>query len=199
VTAESQGGVQLDDSDFRPPPLVPGRSCGTCNLCCKVFSIKEINKPAGQWCSHCERGGRGCTIHDRRPRSCREFFCSWLIDPNLGPEWKPEVARFVLSADPNYQALTLMADPGMPLAWKRQPYYSVLKQFSEVFFRLDQKVLVNLKGHITVILPDREVPLGIIVPGEDIVLWREGPGYRAMLRRDFELAKRTGSLGPGSM
>jgi hypothetical protein len=169
--------------------LVPGRSCGTCNLCCKVFSIQEINKPAGQWCNHCERG-RGCTIHAQRPRSCREFFCSWLIDPNLGPEWKPEVARFVLSADPNYQALVVMADPGMPLAWRRQPYYSVLRQFSEVFFRLDKKVLVNLRGHITVILPDREVALGVIVPGEEIVFWREGPSYCAKLRRDLALAKQ---------
>jgi len=83
-------------------------------MCCKVYSIKELNKPAGQWCIHAVRGS-GCSIHANRPRSCREFFCSWLIDPNLGPEWKPEVCRFVMSADPAYQALTLMVDPGMPL------------------------------------------------------------------------------------
>jgi len=35
----------------------------------------------------------------------------------------------------------------------------VLKQFSEVFFRINQKVLVNLNGHITVILPDRDTPI----------------------------------------
>ena len=168
-------------------------------MCCKVYSIQELNKPAGKWCIHAVRGS-GCAIHADRPRACSQFFCSWLIDPHLGPEWKTEVSRFVLSADPVYQALMVMADPGMPLAWKRAPYYARLKQFSEVFFRINQKVLVNLSGQISVMLPDREVPLGMIIPGEEIVLWREGAAYCARLRRDLEPAK-TSSAGvrPGSM
>jgi hypothetical protein len=201
VTGENQGGGGLRGPDPRgaEPVLVPGRSCGTCSMCCKVYSIEELSKPAGRWCIHAVRGS-GCAIHAARPRACREFFCSWLIDPNLGPEWKPEVSRFVLSADPNYRALMLMADPGMPLAWKRAPYYTVLKRFSEVFFRIDQKVLVNLSGHITVILPDREVPIGVIVPGEEIVIWREGATYGAALRRDLDLAKTSSAgLRPGTM
>jgi len=145
------------------------------------------------------RGG-GCGNHLNRPHVCRQFYCSWLIDPNLGPEWKPEVSRFVITADPKYQALTVMADPGMPLAWRREPYYSTLKKFSQVFFKLDQKVLVNISGRITVILPDRDVPIGVIVPGEEIVIWREGSTYGAKLRRDLELAKEPfASLRPGSM
>src|ERR1700686_4090795 len=71
-----------------------------------------------------------------RPRSCREFFCSWLVDPNLGPEWKPEVCRFVLSADATHRAILVTVDPGRPLAWKRDPHYAGLKQFSEIFFRI---------------------------------------------------------------
>ena len=168
--------------------LVPGRSCGTCNMCCKVYSIKELNKAAGQWCVHCVRG-YGCGIHASRPRSCREFFCSWLIDPNLGSEWKPEVSHIVLTADATHRAIMVMVDPGRPHAWKREPYYAVLKQFSEVFFRIDQKVLVNLSGHITVLLPDREVPIGRIVSGDEIVLWREGSAYCARLRRDLDSGK----------
>jgi hypothetical protein len=142
----------------------------------------------------------GCGIHPDRPRSCREFFCSWLVDPNLGPAWKPEVSRFVLSADATHQAIMVMVNPGMPLAWKREPYYAVLKQFSEVFFRIHQKVIVNLNGHITVILPDRDVPIGRIVAGDEIVIWREGPAYCASLRRNLELAKApSASFSPGSM
>ena len=206
MTGENQGGGDLrgpDPRDSNPQgaehTLVPGRSCGTCSMCCKVYSIKELRKPAGRWCIHCVRGS-GCTIHADRPRSCREFFCSWLIDPNLGPEWKPEVSRFVLSADATHQAIMVMVDPGMPLAWKREPYYAVLKKFSEVFFRINQKVLVNLNGHITVILPDREVPIGVIVPGEEIVLWREGSVYCAGSRRGLELARTSSaSLSPWSM
>jgi hypothetical protein len=95
----------------------------------------------------------------------------------------------VLSADGAYQALMVTVDPGMPRAWKREPYYSMLKRFSEVFFRQDKKVLVSLDGYITVILPDRDVPIGLIRPGEEIRIWRNGLTYGAMLRRDWERAQ----------
>jgi hypothetical protein len=47
--------------------LVPGRECGSCSMCCKVYNIAEISKPAGKWCSHC-KPGKGCVIHDAPPR-----------------------------------------------------------------------------------------------------------------------------------
>jgi len=168
-------------------------------MCCKVYMIRELDKPAGRWCIHCVQGS-GCGIHASRPRSCREFFCSWLVDPNLGPEWKPEVSRFVLSADATHRAIMVTVDPGRPLAWKREPYYAALKQFSDVFFRIDQKVLVNLNGHITVILPDRDVPIGKLVVGDEIVLSREGSALCARLRRSAARAEAAGEgFHPGSM
>ena len=184
MTGERQGDAELRDGDSPDNQafVLPDRSCGSCNLCCKVYSIAELNKAAVQWCVHAVRGG-GCGNYVNRPESCRKFFCSWRVDPNLGPEWKPEVSRFVLSTDPVLRAMTLMVDPGMPLAWKREPYYPVLKRFSEVFFRLNQKVLANLRGHITVILPDRDVSVGLVVPGDQIDIWREGQVYGATLRR----------------
>jgi hypothetical protein len=203
VTGENRGGADLPPPDPTPqfvePALVPGRNCGTCNLCCKVYLIRELSKAAGRWCVHCVRGS-GCGIHPSRPRSCREFFCSWLVDPNLGPEWKPEMSRFVLSADATHRAILVTVDPGRPRAWKREPYYAVLKKFSEVFFRIDQKVLVNLNGHITVILPDRDVPIGRVTAGDEIVLSREGSAFCARLRRGPELAEASSEdLRLGSM
>jgi hypothetical protein len=164
------------------PPLVPGRICGTCSMCCKVYSINELNKPAGRWCIH-SLPGRGCADHDNRPSSCRQFFCSWLVDPNLGPEWKPEVCHFVLSADAAFRALVVKVDPGRPFAWRQEPYYSVLRQYSEAFFRINQKVLVNVMGHITVILPENDVTIGRLGPGAQIDIWREGSSYGAGLRQ----------------
>jgi hypothetical protein len=175
-------------ADSVPGTLVPGRTCGTCSLCCKVYAVPELSKPVGRWCTFSVRGG-GCSNHENRPDVCRQFFCSWRFDPHLGPEWKPEVCRFVMSADQAYQALTVSVDPGMPTAWKREPYYSTLKKFSDVFFRINRKLLVNLNGHVTVVLPDRDVPLGMIVPGEEIIVWREGLTYGARLRRDLNQAK----------
>jgi Fe-S-cluster containining protein len=195
VAGENQGGLEFPGADSRDadPALVPGRDCGTCSLCCKVYPVEALNKPAGQWCIH-SVAGSGCAAHAARPHSCRQFFCAWRLDPHLGPEWKPEVSRFVLSADPAHRALTLTVDPGMPLAWKREPYYSRLKQFSEISFRQDQKVIVNLRGHITVILPDRDVPVGVVAPGQDVVIWREGSAYGAGLRPDPDNAKTETAL-----
>jgi hypothetical protein len=205
VTDESLAGVGFRSPDRQDPEqgpeatLVPGRDCGTCSLCCKVYAVTELNKPAGRWCIHSVRGG-GCNNHDNRPHVCRQFYCSWRFDPHLGPEWKPEVCRFVLSADAKYQALTLTVDPGMPLAWKKEPYYAMLKKFSEVFFRINRKLLVCLNNHITVVLPDRDVPIGLIMPGEEIVVWREGSTYGASLRRDLERAgTSSGSPRPGPL
>jgi hypothetical protein len=211
VTDENRAGAEhrspgprsAAPRDSRPqdpePAIVPGRSCGTCSLCCKVYMIRELGKPAGRWCVHRVRGSGGCGIHPDRPRSCRDFFCSWLVDPNLGAEWKPEVSRFVLSADATHRAIMVTVDPGRPLAWKRAPYYAVLKQFSEVFFRIDQKVLVSLGGQVTVVLPDRDVPLGALLPGDEIVVRREGLTYGASLRRDRAPAPGSEDLRPGSI
>jgi Fe-S-cluster containining protein len=153
-------------------------------LCCKLLPVAELGKPAAQWCVHAVRGG-GCGNYADRPPSCRQFFCAWRRDPNLGAEWKPDLARFVMSSDSGAQALVVTVDPGMPVAWKRQPYYERLKRMSEQAFRQGMKVLVSLRGHLTVILPDRDVPLGAVAP-EEIVIWREGMTYAAALRRDLD-------------
>ena len=67
-----------------PVPLVPGRSCGECSLCCKLLRIEAFNKPVGTWCSHCAPGRGGCTIYETRPTECRDFYCAWLTTPALG-------------------------------------------------------------------------------------------------------------------
>src|SRR5690348_640573 len=76
-------------------PLVAGRQCGTCTLCCKVAAVDEISKPNGVWCRHCTKGRR-CSVYEVRPLSCRSFYCQWMLERSLGPEWKPERAKFAL-------------------------------------------------------------------------------------------------------
>ena len=73
--------------------VVPGRACDTCTLCCKVIAVEDFAKPPGVWCRHCVRG-KGCGIYETRPTDCRTFFCEWMLTPSLGPEWKPERAKF---------------------------------------------------------------------------------------------------------
>jgi hypothetical protein len=38
-------------------------------------------------------------------------------------------------------------------------------------------------GGLPVVLPDREVPIGALGPGDEIVRWRDGAAYGATLRR----------------
>src|SRR5258708_34908707 len=55
-----------------------GRSCGSCSMCCYVMGVEDIDKPKSQWCRHC-KPGKGCSIYDNRPATCKTFACMWLI------------------------------------------------------------------------------------------------------------------------
>jgi hypothetical protein len=65
----------LTDSD-----IIPGRSCGSCTVCCVSLTIDdaELKKAEGIRCSHLHREN-ACSIYPTRPNSCRRFFCGWLL------------------------------------------------------------------------------------------------------------------------
>ena len=157
----------LDPSQFASEPA-PGRTCGTCTLCCKVYDVPALEKPAGQWCRHC-RPGRGCGIHDARPQHCRAFHCLWMTQSWLGPEWKPERCKFVLTVDPATRFLMAQVDPGNAGAWQKEPYYGQLKRWSAAALAEKRHVLVFVNKSATVVLPDRDVPLGVFEPGDRLV------------------------------
>ena len=58
-----------------PTRRPPGRECGACAMCCKVYTFPEIGKPAGVWCKYCTPG-KGCTIHDNVPDRAGTFSVS---------------------------------------------------------------------------------------------------------------------------
>jgi hypothetical protein len=161
----------------------PGRECGTCTLCCKVFDVPSLNKPMGKWCQHCTPG-KGCGIHDTRPEHCRAFNCAWMTESWLGPEWKPERCKFVLTIDPVTHFLLVQLDPGAPNAWKAEPFYAQLKRWSAAAAEKGHHVIVFLNRSATVVLPDKDVPLGVIENGERIVTRQRntpyGPRYDVM-------------------
>ena len=162
----------------------PGKACGDCSLCCKTLVIPELNKPKDSWCPHYARG-LGCDIYNDRPPSCRDFSCHWLIDPTLGPEWKPNKCKMVLHARDD--ALAVHVDPGAPQPWRREPFYSQLLEKSARNIDRGAMVLVIEHGRTTIILPDRGVDLGVIGPGDQIALAKTmtptGPIWQARLVR----------------
>jgi hypothetical protein len=159
-------------------PLVPGRACGECSLCCKLVEVEELSKPAGSWCPHCAPGN-GCAIHADRPAECRAFYCSWLISPNLGPEWRPTKCKMVLYVEGERNVLAVRVDPSDPSAWRRDPYYRQLKEFAIKEADGKYRVVVYIKNRVIVILPNKDVDVGIMKPGDQLLV-REtmGPNGR---------------------
>jgi hypothetical protein len=155
--------------------LVPGRSCGqSCNLCCKVYPLPWVDsRPAGKWCKHC-KPGQGCAIWQARPDECVKFHCQWMYDASLGPEWKPEVARFVMNFSGG-KTLAVMVDPGNRNAWKREPYYS---KFKEMF------PLLHSKGMMIVIADG--VHKILVTPEEDFILCKQTENVAYTLRREHK-------------
>ena len=97
-------------------------ACGSCTACCRVYSISEIGKPAGQWCEHCAVG-KGCKVYETRPWKCVEFECLWLqsqhggFGPPMPDEMRPDRCKVVFSPlDDTFIALCM---PGSPDAWRK--------------------------------------------------------------------------------
>ena len=158
----------MTDPGYRHPIV---KSCGTCSLCCKVMVVPEINKPAGQWCRHFAKGV-GCTIHDARPHACSHFQCYWSISEVLGEEWRPDRAKFVLWSD-NEWRLIVEVDPSTPSAWKREPFYSSLKTWSDTRRPHPFQVLVRAGAGYIVVLPEADIDMGPPPEGHQLFV-----GYR---------------------
>jgi len=69
------------------------RICGGCTACCKTHSVKEIAKPAGEWCSHCLSDQ--CRIYETRPKGCRDFVCQWIKGFGENSE-RPDLVNIVV-------------------------------------------------------------------------------------------------------
>lgn len=161
--------------------VVPGRSCGSCSMCCKLYDIPEAQSVAGKWCRHCAPG-KGCAIHETRPEVCRKFFCGWMVSAGLGPEWKPERAKLIIRLIPAEGAALCVAvdvDEGFPAAWQRPGIHAKLKRIAaspgEVIVR------VNIGRRRIVVLPDRDVDVGVVGDDEEVEV--TGSGALAEVRK----------------
>lgn len=148
------------------------RQCGPCTLCCKVYDIPATESPIGVWCKHCKPGA-GCGIWETRPDFCRSFFCNWIKFDWLGEEWRPDIAKFVFTIDPNSGYLMFQVDPGSPDAWKREPYYSQIKTWAAEGLSRARGTVVFINKTATLVLPDGDAQLGELGPDDRINI---GPG-----------------------
>jgi hypothetical protein len=170
------------------------RQCGDCSLCCKVLRIAELDKPKDSWCPNFEHHV-GCRIYADRPPSCRTFMCRWLVDPSMGPEWKPSVCKMVLDAKPNL--VIVHVDPAAGKPWRAEPYSSVLKRLAAQGIEKGVMVMVIEHHRTIVILPDREVDMGVMGPGTRIQIKRvmtpDGPQWQPRVMGAVEQGSHSGS------
>ena len=96
-----------------------------------------------------------------------------MMEKGLGPEWKPDRAKFVLVKTEAGRHLSACVDPGYPSAWRRSPYYENLKQWAVEGIRRSPDlhiVDVMIGTRCIVILPHRDVDLGILAADEMVEL-----------------------------
>lgn len=142
--------------------------------------IPELKKPKDSWCPNFARG-QGCAIYAERPKSCRDFSCFWLLDPAMGPQWKPDQCKMVLDARPDW--LVVHVDPAAGSPWRQEPYFSYLVEKAAQNIARGARVLVMERGRTIIILPDGPVDLGVVAPEDPIVVSRimteAGPRWQA--------------------
>jgi len=132
------------------------RSCGSCTLCCKLVPVEELGKAAGQRCKHV-KSGKGCSIYEHRPISCREWSCMWLTGSEAGLPVdlsRPDRVHYVIDTVPDIiratnnetgavdqiDVMQIWCDPKFPDAWKDPALLAMLERVGIVgLVRYDEK------------------------------------------------------------
>lgn len=158
----------------------PNKSCGTCSLCCKLFDVDWLDKPkpAGKWCHHCQPG-RGCAIWEQLPKKCGDYYCIWRIDPVLAAEWRPDVARFIITHAHQDAPLALIVEPAFPDAHRKEPYRTELAKTALGILEGRGSTIVVFTGRKrALIFPDCEIPIPEGVELHEIRIRKEGDVWR---------------------
>lgn len=107
--------------------IVAGRSCDACSLCCILPDIDALEKPANATCRHCAPDKR-CNIYANRPALCADFYCTWMKDASMGPEWQPVRAHMMVYMQG--PQITVLVDPAYPEVYNQTPYREQLAQWA---------------------------------------------------------------------
>jgi len=172
-----------------PPPLTPvaRRGCDGCTMCCKLLPVRELAKPAGTWCQHCEPG-TGCRIYPERPQACRDFFCGWMLNGEVAAHWRPRESRMVLNFQATLKRTVVHVDPSRPDAWRKPPYHAELQVVATRMAEAGGYVLIACGVNHTIMLARQEFKLERMVPSDKIVISRRpgpaGPVYSIKLVPD---------------
>lgn len=156
-------------------PLVPGRSCEGCTLCCKLLEVEPLDKPRAAWCPHCNQKA-GCRIYDSRPAACRNFYCGWRRIAHLDDRWKPSKSKFLINYEEHSKRIVIHADPVRADAWRVEPFLTTLRSWARRAATERGLVIVWVGTRATIVMPDREIELGHVRDDQFIIpVERKGP------------------------
>jgi hypothetical protein len=138
-------------------------TCGDCTACCKILGVKEIAKPAGQWCPDCKIG-YGCKVYHTRPESCRIFECDWLQESSFPADLRPDKCKVVITSTIDGEHPVLWVDPAYPDAWQKYP----VKQYIDAALKCGVDVIIACNDRRKLVSSRGVSPEVTIDPNEDI-------------------------------
>ncbi len=139
-----------------------GRACGPCSMCCTVLRVDELKKLGGVACNQLGLAGTGCSIHETRPRICRDYRCLWL-QGKLEDEDRPDQLGAILD---------LVSEGTMPRLAIREVSpgaYDASPRLQEIAARFRETMHVQITDTSDVL--DADTAYRVLLPnGEDHIV-----------------------------
>ena len=90
--------------------------------------------------------------------------------------------------------INILVDPSRPDAWQREPYYRALKEWARLALAQRRQLVLSVRQRSIVVLPDRDVDLGIVKPDEVITVV-EVPGLGGRATHDVYAVDGNSPMG----
>lgn len=121
---------------------VTGRSCGDCQLCCKLVPVEEIGKPGNTRCRF-QKSGKGCSIYEFKPDSCSHWSCAWLTGKDTENIKRPDKGHYIIDGyftymdlligdeEKQFKALQIWVDPKHKQAYQDAALFKYIMKYAE--------------------------------------------------------------------
>jgi len=92
-----------------------------------------------------------------------------MLNPALGPEWKPDAAKFYMQSGPNDE-ITVLVDQGSPNAWREPRFYNWIKTLAARAFERGGMLCVHVGRRVTIVLANRDIDVGVVPDDHEVRL-----------------------------
>ena len=169
-----------------------GRSCGSCQACCRLLPVRDLGKGANIRCKH-QRFGKGCAIYAQRPVSCAIWTCRWKSEPNCGLP-RPDRCHYVVDVCADFLEIET-DDTRQPVPviqiWL-DPLYPTAYRCERLLTYLDAQYLAA--GHLGLVRRDAYEAFVLLPPratGQDF--WCEMQGTSSVEHTPQQIFETIGS------